>query len=95
MSVILHSKKDKQDIHLVHQAEADAKVWDRFDIFYGFFVVANGIVMGLRADKIAEDAQTLWTLVDALFFIILQTAISYKNRSKKYLKSAQKVSLKC
>eukprot|EP00392_Amoebophrya_sp_AT5.2_P008645 g8673.t1 len=52
------------------QAEQDALVWDRFDIFYGFFVVANGIVIGLRADKVAESATTMWTLLDSFFYTV-------------------------
>ncbi|CAD7966533.1 unnamed protein product [Amoebophrya sp. A25] len=60
---IENAKKEKQ-------LESDALIWDRFDVFYGIFVIANGLLMGLRADRVAEDATTLWTLIDSAFFTI-------------------------
>ncbi|CAD7971575.1 unnamed protein product [Amoebophrya sp. A120] len=60
---IQRAKKEKQ-------AEQDALVWDRFDIFYGFFVISNGIAIGLKADNVAKDADTMWTLIDSFFYAV-------------------------
>ena len=59
----------------VKQAESDARIWDRFDVFFGLFVIANGVVIGIEIGNKNHEDTLVWSLVEFGFFIVFCTEL--------------------
>ncbi len=50
------------------QAEQEAKIFDRFDAFFGLFVVGNGICIGMQVNE--RGSGPVWFAIDASFLFV-------------------------
>lgn len=62
-------KKEKQE-------ESDRRIWDRFDMFFGIFVVANGVSIGIQVDQ--DSDERLWTWIDLAFLVIFSVELIFR-----------------
>merc|ERR1719171_2858951 len=63
-----------------HAAHIEEKVWAKFDMFFGFFVILNGALMGAQAeagqsdkkitDPEADGSTWTWYIIECAFFFI-------------------------
>jgi hypothetical protein len=47
--------RNKKKAKSKNQDESDGAIWDKFDVFFGCFVVLNGILIGVQSDDDKSD----------------------------------------